>query len=329
MRAGRCSSRSTQGLRAIVLSAVWKHGASRRRRPAAAPACRRAPRRPKAIEPAARRLPAQLLDPARRRSSGRVHRLRGGSRPSAAGSAHRLRRQRAEPQPVLGAAVRPGRRRRRCGRVRAAARGRLRRAQERRPEARPSSAAVLAPRGGDDPGVARQTHSPTAFITDLGAAYRASGRTKPADGHVLDPRLRRVAQDPAVVSPSAHDVDRDRRLRQARLAARPSVRRHRAEGLEAPDRLRRVRRRDRRPGCAGVGLHRHRGRADGGRRRRRHATTGRRSSSRHARRTCARSTSSTCSTSGRSTACRAGCTTSTGRPSRAARAVQRRDGGNL
>jgi hypothetical protein len=37
----------------------------------------------------------------------------------------------------------------------------------------------LAPRGGDDPDAARQTQSPTAFIGDLGRAYRASGRTKP------------------------------------------------------------------------------------------------------------------------------------------------------
>ena len=37
----------------------------------------------------------------------------------------------------------------------------------------------LAPRGGDDSAASRQTHSPTTFIRDLGAAYRASGRTKP------------------------------------------------------------------------------------------------------------------------------------------------------
>ena len=37
----------------------------------------------------------------------------------------------------------------------------------------------LAPRGGDDATASRQTHSPTAFIRDLGAAYRASGRTRP------------------------------------------------------------------------------------------------------------------------------------------------------
>jgi hypothetical protein len=38
---------------------------------------------------------------------------------------------------------------------------------------------ALSPRGGDRPGGSRPTHSPTAFIRDLGAAYRASGRTKP------------------------------------------------------------------------------------------------------------------------------------------------------
>jgi len=38
---------------------------------------------------------------------------------------------------------------------------------------------ALAPRGSDRPGTGRDTHSPTAFIADLGAAYRASGRTTP------------------------------------------------------------------------------------------------------------------------------------------------------
>ena len=37
---------------------------------------------------------------------------------------------------------------------------------------------ALAPHGGDHPS-SRPTHSPTQFITDLGAAYRASGRTTP------------------------------------------------------------------------------------------------------------------------------------------------------
>jgi hypothetical protein len=39
---------------------------------------------------------------------------------------------------------------------------------------------ALSPRGGDDPtATARPTHSPTQFILDMGAAYAASGRTKP------------------------------------------------------------------------------------------------------------------------------------------------------
>jgi len=37
---------------------------------------------------------------------------------------------------------------------------------------------ALAPHGGDRPS-SRPTHSPTQFISDLGAAYRASGRTTP------------------------------------------------------------------------------------------------------------------------------------------------------
>ena len=38
---------------------------------------------------------------------------------------------------------------------------------------------ALAPRGVDKPNTGRDTHSPTAFITDLGAAYRAGGRAVP------------------------------------------------------------------------------------------------------------------------------------------------------
>jgi hypothetical protein len=37
----------------------------------------------------------------------------------------------------------------------------------------------LSARGGDDPQGKRQTHSPTRFLEDLGAAYRASGRDRP------------------------------------------------------------------------------------------------------------------------------------------------------
>lgn len=38
---------------------------------------------------------------------------------------------------------------------------------------------AVSPRGGDDPNASTKAHSPTTFIKDLGAAYRASGRAKP------------------------------------------------------------------------------------------------------------------------------------------------------
>ena len=47
---------------------------------------------------------------------------------------------------------------------------------------------ATAPRGIDRPGTGRDTHSPTTFIRDLGAAYRVSGRTRPVmDGFVHHP----------------------------------------------------------------------------------------------------------------------------------------------
>ena len=48
----------------------------------------------------------------------------------------------------------------------------------------------LSPRGADRPHGSRPTHSPTSFIRDLGAAYRASGRTKPLmDAFALHPYM--------------------------------------------------------------------------------------------------------------------------------------------
>ena len=47
---------------------------------------------------------------------------------------------------------------------------------------------ALAPRGIDRPGTGRDTHSPTTFIRDLGAAFRASGRdAPPLDGFAFHP----------------------------------------------------------------------------------------------------------------------------------------------
>jgi hypothetical protein len=50
---------------------------------------------------------------------------------------------------------------------------------------------ALAPRGSDRPGTKRDTHSPTKFIEDLGAAYRASHRSKPImDAFAIHPYMR-------------------------------------------------------------------------------------------------------------------------------------------
>jgi hypothetical protein len=46
----------------------------------------------------------------------------------------------------------------------------------------------VSPRGIDRPGTGRDTHSPTAFITDMGTAYRALRRTRPImDGFSFHP----------------------------------------------------------------------------------------------------------------------------------------------
>jgi len=57
---------------------------------------------------------------------------------------------------------------------------------------------ALSPRGQDKAGAARQTHSPTAFIADLGAAYRNDGRRRPImDMFAIHPYL-----IPSVLPPS-------------------------------------------------------------------------------------------------------------------------------
>ncbi len=57
---------------------------------------------------------------------------------------------------------------------------------------------AVSPRGGDDPRSGRQTHSPTTFIPDLGAAYRRSGRTQPImDTFAFHPYMDTSRQDPS------------------------------------------------------------------------------------------------------------------------------------
>ena len=58
---------------------------------------------------------------------------------------------------------------------------------------------AISPRGGDNPDSIRPTHSPTAFLTDLAAAYRASGRTKP----LMDALASHPYEDNSSVAPAA------------------------------------------------------------------------------------------------------------------------------
>jgi hypothetical protein len=62
---------------------------------------------------------------------------------------------------------------------------------------------ALAPRGSDKPDTGRDTHSPTAFIADLGAAYKASGRTQPImDAFAFHPYPETSATGPGLAHPN-------------------------------------------------------------------------------------------------------------------------------
>jgi hypothetical protein len=58
--------------------------------------------------------------------------------------------------------------------------------------------ANVSPHGSDDPSSSRPTHSPTAFIRDLAAAYKTSGRTRP----IMDAISVHVYGETARVPPS-------------------------------------------------------------------------------------------------------------------------------
>ena len=66
---------------------------------------------------------------------------------------------------------------------------------------------ALAPRGVDKPGTGRDTHSPTAFIADLGAAFRASGRAVPImDAFAFHPYPETSATGPAFAHPNGTSI---------------------------------------------------------------------------------------------------------------------------
>jgi hypothetical protein len=61
----------------------------------------------------------------------------------------------------------------------------------------------VSPRGIDRPGTGRDTHSPTAFITDMGTAYRAMKRSKPImDGFSFHPYGENSSTPPTLVHTS-------------------------------------------------------------------------------------------------------------------------------
>jgi len=65
----------------------------------------------------------------------------------------------------------------------------------------------VSPHGSDDPTNIRQTHSPTAFITDLGAAYRASGRRKAImDGFAFHPYGENSSVSPTATHPNSTTI---------------------------------------------------------------------------------------------------------------------------
>jgi hypothetical protein len=66
---------------------------------------------------------------------------------------------------------------------------------------------ALAPRGVDKPNTGRDTHSPTAFIADLGAAYRTSGRLIPImDAFAFHPYPENSATGPNFPHPNSTSI---------------------------------------------------------------------------------------------------------------------------
>jgi hypothetical protein len=66
---------------------------------------------------------------------------------------------------------------------------------------------ALAPRGVDKPGTGRDTHSPTAFIADLGAAYKTSGRLIPImDAFAFHPYPESSATGPNFPHPNGTSI---------------------------------------------------------------------------------------------------------------------------
>jgi hypothetical protein len=65
----------------------------------------------------------------------------------------------------------------------------------------------LSPRGADNPQGFRPTHSPTAFIRDLGKVYRASGRRAPLmDAFAIHPYMQSPKTPPTATHPKTTEI---------------------------------------------------------------------------------------------------------------------------
>jgi len=65
----------------------------------------------------------------------------------------------------------------------------------------------VSPRGGDKANALRQTHSPTAFVADMGAAYRASRRAAPLmDGFSFHPYGETSSTPPDFLHPNSTSI---------------------------------------------------------------------------------------------------------------------------
>jgi len=66
---------------------------------------------------------------------------------------------------------------------------------------------AVSPRGGDRPNTGRDTHSPTAFIADLGKYYRSTGRTLPImDMFAFHPYPENSSVSPALAHPNGTSI---------------------------------------------------------------------------------------------------------------------------
>ena len=311
------------GFDAAVISAMWRRG--ERRPPASLVSVLRTlssrdaqGRHAAGRGRLARARPRHPADPGRPRG---LRRLGGRARDGAAAGAVRDRRQRAEPEHLLEAAVRGRRQRPRGPRVRRPARAQLRRDQGRAAERAGARRRALAARRRP-----ARRHPPHALADRVHPRPRRRlPRERPpqaADGRVRVPPVHGGLGGLAERrTPAEHD-DHARRLSEAGRAARAGLPRHRPAGRAAAGLLHGVRRPDRRAGREApllleprvAGAHRQRLVRDAGR-----LLPARARSSPTASRPSAGSSSSTPSTRRTSAAGSRASTSPTARPSRACR----------